>query len=65
MGGWEAGLLGKIRAKKRMSEWLAGSLSPPKVDLTWFRKKKRTGMRVNEWLGGLASWEDTSNEKDE
>ena len=48
MGGWGAWLLGKIRAKKRMNEWLAGSLgSPPKLISLDFVRKERTWIRIN------------------
>ena len=51
MGGWGAWLLGKIRAKKRMNEWLAGSLRSPKStsDLIEFEKKNRD---ESEWVAG-------------
>ena len=65
MGGWGAWLLGKIRAKKRMTEWLAGSLGSPERRSDLINKQKRTGMKVNGWLVGLASWENKSKEKDE
>ena len=65
MGGWEAWFLGKIRATRTMNEWLAGSMGSSKSRPDLIYSKKWTGMRVNVWLGGLASWENESKEKDE